>query len=211
MDMAMKLGQPVLWMHKFGNDDLDNGYALSLPGSPYNIEVEQCPSCFNSYRGQVRGDCEVCFGTGFCSTERVADEWIDEDGIIVSSNPGTNELAPVYRGFGPAVITWVIEPDAAVDVFKLSAEGAIVQTQNAQAFAPWYPPFSDNDLIVNVTLDDNLDEIVSIQEMYEAKMVNPISVRGWGKSARGDEFMVAQTFEMAKLPKSHVYFEMTLS
>jgi hypothetical protein len=211
MDMAMKLGQPVLWMHKFGNDDFDDNYVLVLPGVSYDIDVEQCPACYNSYRGQVRGDCQVCFATGFCSVERVDDEWINEDGEIVDTDPGDAEFAPLWRGFGPAVITWVIEPDAAVDVFKLSSEGAIVQTQDAQAFAPWYPPISDNDLLVNVTLADDLDTIVDTHEMYEAKMVNPISIRGWGKKARGDEFLVAQTFEMAKLPRTSIYAEMVFS
>lgn len=205
LDMAMRLGQPIVWRHQFTNDDEDDGYTLQLAASKTVIEVQTCPACYNSYRGQVRSDCRICFGTGYTSVERRDDEWIDEDGEPTDEDLGADKLSPVWKGYGPSVLTWMVEPDAAVDQFRISDQGAIVQTQNAQGFAPWTPAMQDNDLVINVEVEQNGTFIQATKERYQLKLVNPQSIRGWGSRVRNTvDHVIGQTFDMARLPRNHV-------
>lgn len=205
LDLCMRMGQPIVWRHQFTNDDEDDGYTLNLAASKIDVDVVQCPACYNRYRGQVRSDCEICYATGYASVEKVEDEWIDEDGEITDEDLGDDRLAPRWRGYGPPVLTWMMEPDAAVDQFRISDQGAIVQTQNAQGLAPWYPLMADNDLIINVEIERNGTKVQATKERYQLKLVNPQSIRGWGNRTRSTlDQIVGQTFDMARLPRNHV-------
>lgn len=205
IEQCMKLGQPILWRHMFTEADELDGYKLELFGTtPQLIPVRKCPACFDSSYGQVRKDCPVCFGVGFTSVEVNDDLWISEDGqSILDADDGTDENVPRYGGFGPAVLTWMVEPDTAVDIFKLDRQGALIKTQSAQGLAPWYPEMSDNDLVVNVDLSPQGYDIERELERYSLKMVQPQTIRGWGVKSRGQEHRVGQSFEMARIPRLH--------
>jgi hypothetical protein len=208
MDMCRRLGQPVVWRHQFNNDDLLSNYTLTLEGvEPTAIAVKKCPACYDTLYEQVRNDCPVCFSVGFVSEEDDPTKWINTSGRIVTSDPGTGVNAPLYGGYGPSVLTWMMEPDISVDVFRINQQGVLVKTQNAQGYAPWYPFMGDNDLIINVTLLNNGSEIDSSNERYQLKMVQPVTVRGWGKRTRGDEHQVAQSFEMSRVPENNILFQ----
>lgn len=211
MDMCRRLGQPVVWRHQFNNDDILTGYSLVLEGTaPVTIPVVKCPACYDALYEQVRNDCPVCFSVGFVSEETDPTKWINTSGRIVDSDPGTGVNAPVYGGYGPSVLTWIMEPDISVDVFRINQQGVLVKTQNAQGYAPWYPLMGDNDLVINVTLEDNGYDVNSSSERYQLKMVQPVTIRGWGKKTRGGEHQVAQSFEMARIPENNVLFNVPI-
>jgi len=98
-----------------------------------------------------------------------------------------------------------MEPDVAVDVFRISDQGTMVRTFDATGVAPWFPNLSDNDLCVNVQLSQNDYSIISTHDRFQLKMVQPITMRGFGKRGRpsgqgGQAFRVAQSFQMSKAP-----------
>jgi hypothetical protein len=89
-----------------------------------------------------------------------------------------------------------------------------MKVQTATAQAPWWPDIDDNDLLIHVELD-RAGYIVGTGERYQAKMTNPVSIRG-SKERRGrseysgdfgSRYVVNQTFEMVLLPKFHELYQ----
>lgn len=206
MDFTRKLGQPVLLKHQWNNEDVRQGLA------------KQCPGCFDDAYKQTRNDCPVCFSVGFVSVEddNITNLYI-ENGQLVDQVHQINELrAPKYGGYGPGYITWLIEPDTPVDIFKINEQGVMVQTQQAQGTAPWFPELHDNDLAVNVHLDKSLKiQVVNVfgdgtrnreYDRYQLKMTNPVTIRGFGNRAVDQNYQVQQTFEMAHIPKDNILY-----
>ncbi len=203
LQTARRMGTPVVIKHMYNDRDVKNGLAMK---SPTNA---------TSY-GQVRHDDPVSHGMGYVSIERATDEWYNKrtgEVVVAESDPGTEwELAPLYRGFGPGYLTWLIEPDVAEDLFKLNREGAMIQVQDATALAPWFPEINDNDLIINVVLD-GAGRIIASKERFQAKMTSPVTMRGHQRRGRregtedgGNRFPVAQAFEMTRIPQTdHLY------
>lgn len=193
MDFCRYAGQPVVLRHMWNEDDVNRNLA------------EPCPACFDGTYQHVRNDCLVCYGFGFVSREKSLDNtlYITPEGIVVSDttpSPGWVR-APRYGGFGKSVLTWLVEPDVAVDVFKPLPEGTLVQTFDAQGVAPWFPQLADNDLCINVALDPNDYTIVATNERFQLKLVQQVTIRGFGKRGRPQGFpgyKVAQTFQMSK-------------
>ena len=202
MQSMRRMGTPVLIKKMYTPEDLENGVA------------ERSPNYSSAY-GQTRHNDPFSHGVGFVSVERSDNEWISPTGTLVTSptSPGAGyTAAPKYRGFGPGYLTYIVEPDVAVDVFKMTDAGVLVRTSEATAQAPWYPKINDNDLIINVTLD-RMENITGTLERYQAKMTNPITQRGRDRrGAReyqedgGNRFMVNQQFEMALIPENDVLY-----
>lgn len=193
------LGSPVMVKHKYNADDVEKVVAVESPNRSTTF-------------GQTRRNDPISHGVGFVSVEEQDDEWIgpDADEVVVSeTSPGEGWVnAPRYRGYGPGYLLYLIEPDRAEDLFKLSEGGAIIRVQEAQALAPWYPEINDNDLIINVEFD-RAGNVVATHERYEAKMVSPIAMRGYDRrggrehqGVLGNRFVVGQNFEMAFVPKT---------
>lgn len=198
---AMKyMGQPVLIKHMYNAEDVINGIA------------EASPNLDDAYQ-QSRNQDPLSYGIGLTSVEKSKDEWIAPDGTIVKNRvqPSPQHIpAPRYRGFGPGYLTYIVEPDAAEDTFKLSPTGAFIKIQNAQAQMGWFPEVNDNDLIINVTLDRN-GMINGSTDRFQAKQTNPVSLRGYDRKGRseysgdsGNRLIVNQNFEMSLVPKNNV-------
>ena len=194
MDFCRKMGQPVVFRHKYGPQDVDAGIA------------EKCPACYDNVYNQARSDCPVCYGFGFASVElNPQNVWIDTTGqVIIGNQPAGGIKAPRYGGFGVPYLTWLVEPDIAVDTFRINEQGVMAQTYNAQGTAPWFPTLGDNDLCVNVTLSPDGYTILSTLDRFQLKMAQQVTIRGFGKLAgpqtNGNPFLVAQSFEMNKVP-----------
>lgn len=195
MDVCRKMGQPVVVRHLWNQDDVIAGTA------------RKCPACWDSTYEQVRNDCPVCYGFGFASVEDAVDpdDWINLDGQVVNTGaPGSGWVrAPRYGGFGESVLTWLMEPDVAVDVFRINEQGVMVRTYDAQGVAPWFPNLGDNDLCINVTLSPNDYSIVGTGDRFQLKLVQQVTIRGFGKMGRpqgSQAYKVAQTFQMSKAP-----------
>ena len=210
MDFCRKLGQPVVLKHQWGNADIVSGLA------------KNCPGCFDPAYAQTRNKCPVCFGIGIVSVEDdLQTNLYIENGELVTQAEQINEVrAPMYGGYGAGYLTWMIEPDTPVDIFKINEQGVMVQTQQANGIAPWFPELHDNDLAINVQLTPNYEiEIINTYDMnfyntnyerYQLKMTNPITVRGFGQRALGQDFQVQQTFEMAHVPQTNILYEVPL-
>lgn len=189
MDFCRWIGQPVVMRHLWNLDDVATGKA------------RKCPACYDSAYEQVRNDCPVCFGFGYASVENNAlGLYINTSGQIVVGNPGTGVLAPRYGAFDQPFLTWIVEPDVAVDVFKINEHGVMVQTYDASAVAPWFPKLGDNDLCINVDLGRDGTTILATNERFQLKMVQQASLRGWGRRTRGQVHTIAQSFQMSKAP-----------
>lgn len=200
-DAMRRFGTPVIVKHMFNDDDREHGVAAFSPN-------------FKDPYGQVRYEDPFSYGTGFVSVKKSVNEWVSPTGAIVTavSSPGAGyTLAPKYRGFGPGYLTYVIEPDVAEDMFKLTSGGALIQTQTATVQAPWWPEINDNDLIINVELDAQ-GNVRKARERFQAKQTNPVSIRGLDRRGRreysgedrGNRFVVNQTFEMTLVPTTSV-------
>lgn len=208
MDMCRKMGQPVVLRHMWNEADADAGFA------------ERCPACFDAAYDQPRNDCPVCFGFMFVSAEKTIDPdvYIDRNGQLVTTPtpPADYVRAPRYGGFAESVLTWLMEPDVAVDVFRISDQGTMIRTYDATGVAPWFPMLSDNDLCVNVQLAENDYSIIGQgDDRFQLKMVQPITVRGFGKRGRppgagGQAYRVAQSFQMAKAPAKNSLYDVPL-
>ena len=193
MDMCRRHGEPVVFMHQFNENDVEAGIA------------KVCPYDYDDDYGATRENCPVCFGVGFVSMEDDPNAWLDSNGnTVYGSDPGTGVHAPLYGGYGPRYLTWMVEPDAAVDVFRISDQGVMVQTQQAQGFAAWFPALGDNDLVVNVNLSRDGFTITDEEDRFQLKRVNPVTVRGFGRRATFQQFQVSQTFEMARIPTNNI-------
>lgn len=203
-DMLARMGTPMLVKHRYSEHDVKSGIAMKSP-------------TFDDIYEQSRNHEDLSYGVGYVSVELSTNEWYtsDSDTIVVSTtSPGGGyTLAPRYRGYGPNHLTFIIEPDAAQDFYKATVGGPIFKVQTAQAIAPWYPDINDNDLLINVTLGPNRS-VVDTHERFEAKNVNPVSMRGLNRSGRkeygesfGNSFVVNQKFEMALIPENDVIYE----
>lgn len=204
LETMRRLGTPVVVKHMYTDRDVKLNQARRSPS-------------MDTVYDQVRHDDPMSYGIGFVGLEDSSDEWVDlQTGeiIISSTDPGAGYLrAPMYRGFGPGYLTWIIEPDIAEDVFKLTEAGVMIQTQTATAQAPWYPEINDNDLLINVIIGRD-GRIVASQERYSAKMTNPVSMRGHQRHGRregsedgGNRFMIGQQFEMTLIPQTDILYE----
>lgn len=202
-EVMRRMGTPVLFKKMLTEDDTFDG------------TVEKSPN-FNNIYGQTRNRDPLSHGIGFVSVEKSDEEWVNHatSEIVVSrTSPGANySPAPKYRGYGPGLLLWVIEPDAAEDFFKHTPEGVFQKVQSASATAPWWPDINDNDILIHVELD-KAGYIVDSQERYQAKMSNPVSIRGSNERARagrheysgdfGSRHIINVTFEMVLLPRTH--------
>lgn len=198
--LMRRMGQPVIVKHMYNDLDVKLGLAEK------SIEMQ------GAY-GTVRNRDPFSHGVGFHSVERSTNEWISPDGSIVNADesPGSGyQAAPKYRGYGPGFLTYIIEPDAAEDVFKLSSTGALIKIQSQSVVCGWFPEINDNDLIINVELDKQ-GRVVNSGERYLAKMTQPVSIRGLDRRGRreysgdnGNRHMINQTFEMTLQPTNSV-------
>lgn len=189
-DQLRWIGEPVVVMHRFGNEEVEAGIA------------KECPGCFDEIYGRARADCQICFGVGFVSIADDPNFWINTDGrTITDTDPGTGLHAPLFGGFAQPYLTYMIEPDTPTDLFKIDQAGALVRTKQAQGFAPWTPTLYDNDLCINVVLDKE-HNIIQSGERFILKMVQPITIRGFGRQQQGQQYLIAQQFEMAEVPNS---------
>lgn len=199
-DIMRHMGTPVLIKHMFNAQDVTDGIA-------------QPTENFSSIYGQTRNRDPLSHGVGYASVELSDNEWVGPQGnfVVSDTSPGAGYVkAPKYRGYGPGYLIYMIEPDAAQDVFRLDPTGALIKVQSAQAQAPWFPEINDNDLIINVTIDRS-GNILQVNERYQAKQTNPVSMRGYGdrRGRReytedgGNRYVVNQTFEMTLLPRSN--------
>lgn len=198
MELMRRVGTPVLIKKMYTIADVESG------------EAERSPNYSSAY-GQTRHNDPLSHGIGFVSVEQSPNEWITPNGGLVVSptSPGAGYTpAPRYRGFGQGYLTYLIEPDAATDFFKLTDTGAMIRVQEANAQAAWFPDINDNDLIINVTLD-RMENITGVLERYQAKMTNPVSMRGLDRRGSreysedgGNRFVVNQTFQMTLVPEN---------
>lgn len=201
-EVMRRMGTPILIKRMFTDQDRLRNLAQRSPN-------------YNPVYGQVRNDDPLSHGIGFVSVEESEHEYIDTAGNIFysSTNPGAEfPSAPRYRGFGPGFLTYIIEPDVSEDFYKHTAEGVFVRVQQAQALAPWFPNINDNDLLMHVTLDGS-GRIAEVTERYQAKMVNPVSLRGLDRRGRREpstdapnRFVINQQFEMSLLPENNVLY-----
>ncbi len=185
-DLLRAYGQPVVHMHIYNARDVENGVAKA------------CPKCFDNDLKSARGNCTVCYGVGFVSKDDHLDKWIEEDLSIVDYNTGIP--APLFGGFAEPVLTWVVEPDVSLDVFKVNEQGVLVRTQQAASVAYFEPYMGDNDLMINVDLAQNGYTINNVGDRYELKAVQQNTIRGQGARTGNPIFNVNQTFEMDLLP-----------
>lgn len=201
-EVMRRMGTPVIVKKMLTDRDRNLGYADHSPN-------------FDSVYGQTRNEDPLSFGVGFVSKEIHPEEWLSIRGEVFRSetNPGSEFApAPKYRGFGPGFLTYIVEPDVAEDFYKHTPEGVLVRVQQAMAQAPWWPDINDNDLIIHVTMDASGD-VVNTGERYQAKMVDPVSIRGLDRRGRteytgdlGNRHVINQTFQMALLPAYHVLY-----
>lgn len=210
IETVRRMGQPVIWRHTFKEDDFEQGfYTFQIAqGSTENIPVKRCPACFDAEYEQTRGDCPVCFAIGIVSVEDDPNLYIDTIGRITKTPNLTP--APKYGGLGPSVLTWTIQPDVPEDVFRISERGALIRTQESTVIAPWTPEMQDNDLIVDVELQHDGYRIRKEYDRHVLQTTSPQTIRGFGKYARGREFIVGQSFSMDRLPKGHILYRVPL-
>lgn len=199
-ELMRRMGTPIMVKKMLTEEDVRAGTAETSPN-------------FDDVYGQTRNRDPISHGIGYVSVEKHPEEWIDlatSEIVVSKTQPAGTVAAPKYRGYGPGLLIWIIEPDAAVDFFKHTPEGVFTKVQTATAQAPWWPDINDNDLLVHVELDRS-GYVLSTQERYQAKMTNPVSIRG-AKERRGRQeytgdfgsrYVVNTTFEMALLPGNH--------
>lgn len=201
MDLCRRMGQPAVFRHMYSLEDVDAGVA------------QKCPACYNTAYDHVRADCVVCYGFGFASVEQnPLGVWITSaNQVIINANqPAGTIRAPRYGGFSAPILTWLVEPDVAVDVFRINDQGVMTQIYDAQGMAPWYPTMGDNDLCINVKLASDGFTILDTLDRFQLKRVQQVTIRGFGKLGRpgsnGQPHLVAQTFQMNKVPTNqHIY------
>jgi len=200
-----RMGTPVIIKRMFTDRDANLGVAEKSPN-------------FNDVYGQTRNRDPLSLGTGYVSMLKSENEYINTNGTIYTSElnvPGGTK-APKYRGYGPGYLTYIVEPDVAEDFYKHTPEGVLVRIQTATAQSLWWPDINDNDLIIHVELDSSGD-IVDTFERYQAKMVNPVSLRGLDHRGSqeyggdlGNRYVINQGFQMVLLPRQHVLYDVNV-
>lgn len=200
-DMMRRMGQPVIIKKLLTDLDVANGIAKKSPN-------------FDTIYGQTRNNDNLSWGAGFVSVEESDNEWIDpSSGEIVQSGFYSDPSwpkAPKYRGYGPGIVTYAIQPDTPQDYFTLTPTGAMMQVQTSEVVMGWYPKVNDNDLIINVELDES-GRVIDTNRRYQAKMTNPVTIRGLDRKGRreyegdfGNRHMVNQRYSMTLIPDNHV-------
>ena len=202
LESMRRMGTPVIIKHMFNAEDVEKGVAETSPN-------------FSHAYGQVRHDDPISHGVGYVSVEKSNVEWVSPTGdlVVAPTSPGAGYTpAPRYRGFGPGYLTYIVEPDVAEDVFKLTDTGVLIQVQSQTVQAPWYPEMNDNDLCIRVTLD-RYENVTDTQERFQLKMVNPITMRGLDRRGKreytedgGNRFVIEQDFEMTLVPPNDVLY-----
>jgi hypothetical protein len=205
-ELMRRMGQPVLIKPMLTDRNSNDGTAEPSPN-------------FDSVYEQTRNRDPLSFGSGFVSKEKATNEWISSRGEIVVSatNPGAGFIqAPKYRGFGPGLITYIIEPDVAEDFYKTTQQGVFIKVQSQTVVAPWYPDINDNDLIINITLDKQ-GYITSAGDRFQARTVNPVSMRGLDRRGRaeysgdnGNRHIINQMFEMSLIPRNNILYNVNI-
>lgn len=206
-DMMRRMGQPVIIKKMLTIVDVEKGYA-------------ERSANYSSIYGQTRNNDNLSWGIGFVSKEKSTDEWINPtNGDIVKSDFAPNpdwERAPKYRGFGPSIVTYLIEPDAPQDYFTLTPTGAMIQVQTADVTMGWFPQVSDSDLIINVELDED-GRVKSANRRYQAKVTAPVSIRGLDRRGRreysgdlGNRHVVNQTYSISLIPENHILMQVEI-
>lgn len=201
LQVMQRMGTPVLIKRVYTTEDVDQGNAQRSPGWD------------QTYR-QTRHNDPLSYGTGFCSLDTQAGEWYDPATLQVyvadidAPDPNITYLpAPRYRGYGPGFLTYAIPPDRPEDVFRITEQGTMTQTQNAKWQLPWWPLVGDNDLLIAVELDEG-GLVTDTFERYQLKMVTPISMRGRDRSGRreipgalagGNRYWIGQECEAVKV------------
>jgi hypothetical protein len=201
-ELMRRMGTPVLMKKMINPDDVEAGVA------------EKSPNFSETYE-QTRNRDPISHGVGYVSVEKHPEEWIDlkTSKIIVSeTQPPDTIAAPKYRGYGPGMLIWVIEPDTAVDFFKQTPEGAFIKVQTANAITGWWPDINDNDLLIHVEMNKR-GFITGTAERYQAKQSSPHSIRGSNERTRpgrheytgdlGTRYVVNTSFEMILLPSNN--------
>lgn len=216
METMQRLGTPVLLKRIYTIRDVET--------NPPRAQLS--PSWDPDYEG-VRANDPVSNGVGFTSIDTAPGEWYDPvtfDLTITNpyaQNPGYESPdgpflpAPMYRGYGPGFLTYVILPDRPEDVIKIDPAGILARTQEAKLQLPWWPLVGDNDLMITVELDD-AGRITDSFERYQLKQVQPISMRGLDRSGRrefhganasGNRFWVGQECDAVRVanPQDAIY------
>lgn len=207
-DLMRRVGQPVIIKKMLTIADVEKGLAKRSEN-------------YDSVYGQTRNNDNLSWGSGFVSTETAEDEWIDPStGKIITDEfipSPTWPKAPKYRGFGPGIVTYLVEPDAPQDFFTLTPTGAMIQVQTADVTMGWFPKVNDGDLIINVELDD-YGHVANAGQRYQAKMATPVSIRGLDRKGRkendgeyfGNRHIVNQTYPITLLPQNHVLMQVEI-
>jgi hypothetical protein len=218
-----RLGTPVLVKHMYTIDDVKK--------EPTEAEINDGTAAkvspnFDSAYAQSTHDDPFSHGVGYVSWQTTEglepQEWIQpaterkQSTLVQGAFQEGFVPAPLYRGYGPGYLTYVILPDAPIDVFKLTDEGALIRTQQARVNLPWYPEVGDNDLLITVELDA-AERIIKTGTRYQLKKVSPITMRGRDRLGRqelgqmieggGNRYRVGQFCEANKVPETEPIYE----
>jgi hypothetical protein len=206
-DLMRRMGQPVIIKKLLTINDVDKNYA-------------ERSANYDSIYGQTRNNDNLSWGAGFVSKEKSKNEWINPtSGQIVLSDTAPDPSwpkAPKYRGYGPGIVTYIIEPDAPQDYFTLTPTGAMMQVQTSEVTMGWYPKINDGDLIIHVELDDH-GNIIESSQRYQAKMTTPVSMRGLDRRGRkeysgdlGNRHIINQNFPITLVPENNVLMKVEI-
>lgn len=206
-DLMRRMGQPVIIKKLLTINDVDQNYA-------------ERSANYDSVYGQTRNNDNLSWGAGFVSIEKSDNEWINPSSGQIeryeTAPAATWPKAPRYRGYGPGIVTYVIEPDAAQDYFTLTPAGAMMQVQTAEVTMGWYPKINDGDLIIHVELDEH-GNVVESGQRYQAKMTTPVSVRGLDRKGRkeysgdfGNRYIVNQNFPITLVPENNILMKVEI-
>lgn len=196
--MLRRYGQPVAYFRALNLNDLNGVGAIA----------KRCPACYDDAYAQSRADCVVCYNTTLVSIEDSPDQFIDADGYLTLTV--TAIPAPLYGGYLPPVITTVIQSDVSEDVLRFNEQGVLIKTQDEVTVAYWTPTMGDNDMMVNVVLDPNLRTVIEHSQRFLLKMVQPATIRGWGKRKADQSYIVQQQFNMNTLPLENILYSIPL-
>ena len=213
MDACRTMGQPIVWRHRFDMLDLERPYRLEYFGREEDeVACKRCPACYETVYEQPRTDCQVCNAVTIVSTEDAVDMWITEEGRLTDTDTGGLDLAPRYRGFGPSVLTWIIEPNVPEDVFRISESGVLTRYQRAEGYAPWYPKMADQDIVINVALQFTKDDytITDTSERFLLDTVQPQQIRGFGRMTTDQSYASGQSFQMARIERNHHLYSLEI-